>query len=118
MDNNKYINQDDDQITELIKIIGGDNIWTSEDYFLCKSKAEAIYNAGYRKQAKDINNRNLKAQIARLQRRINVYEKRKSDLETCKSDLSTHGHWSLGYHTGRLSAMEESLDILEDIFNE
>ena len=112
---NKYM---DDQINELIKIIGGDDIWTHEDYFLCKSKAEAIYNAGYRKQAEDVSNRNLKSQIARLQRRIKVYEKRKSDLENRKSDLSIHGHWALGYHTGRLSAMEESLDILEDVFDE
>ena len=53
----------------------------------------------------------LKRQIARLQPRVN-------DLEARKAHLSVHGHQDLGYFRGKLSAMQDIAEELEEILKE
>ncbi len=48
----------------------------------------------------------LKRQIERIRKRIQEYEEK-------KEVLSAHGHWSLGYYQGKLSALEDWLDYVQ-----
>ena len=51
--------------------------------------------------------RQLERQIERIKKNIEIYKVR-------EKSLSAHGYWSLGYYQGKLTAMEDSLDDLEE----
>ncbi len=52
--------------------------------------------------------RQLKRQIERIRKRIQEYEEK-------KETLSVHGYWSLGYYQGKLSALEDWLDCMQEL---
>lgn len=54
-----------------------------------------------------MNKRQIERQIERTKKHIADYEAR-------KDDLSVHGYWSLGYYQGKLTAMEDALDDIEE----
>lgn len=49
-----------------------------------------------------------------IQRSIERTKKHIADYETRKDNLSIHGYWSLGYYQGKLTAMEDALDDIEE----
>lgn len=51
--------------------------------------------------------RQIERQIERTKKHIAEYEAR-------KDSLSVHGYWSLGYYQGKLTAMEDALDDIEE----
>ena len=46
----------------------------------------------------------------RLKRMIQRAEEKLKDLKEREEHLSKHGHWDIGYFTGRISVLEEWLD--------
>ena len=50
----------------------------------------------------------LKRQIERIRKRIKEYEEK-------KETLSVFGYWSLGYDHGKLSALEDWLDCMQEL---
>ena len=50
----------------------------------------------------------IKRQIERIRKRIQEYEEK-------KETLSVHGHWSLGYYQGKLSALEDWLNSMQEL---
>ena len=50
----------------------------------------------------------IKRQIERIRKRIQEYEEK-------KETLSVHGYWSLGYYQGKLSALEDLLDFMQEL---
>lgn len=52
--------------------------------------------------------RHLKRQIERIRKRIQEYEEK-------EKTLSVHGYWSLGYYRGKLSALEDWLDYMQEL---
>ena len=48
-------------------------------------------------------------EVRRVHRKIQRFQKRINELENI--DKSCHGHWSLGWYTGVVSALEDLLDI-------
>lgn len=53
---------------------------------------------------------NILSDKRRLMHRIERTKKEIEKLEANRTSLSVHGHWSLGYHKGKLSVLEECLD--------
>ena len=51
--------------------------------------------------------RQIERQIERTKKHIAEYEAR-------KDSLSIYGHWSLGYHQGKLTIMEGALEDIEE----
>ena len=49
-----------------------------------------------------------------LQRQIERTKKHIAEYEARKDSLSIHGYWSLGYYQGKLTAMEDVLDDIEE----
>ena len=49
-----------------------------------------------------------------IQRQIERTKKHITDYEIRKDNLSVHGYWSLGYYQGKLTAMEDALDDIEE----
>ena len=49
-----------------------------------------------------------------LQRQIERTKKHIADYEARQDNLSVHGYWSLGYYQGKLTAMEDALDDIEE----
>ena len=49
-----------------------------------------------------------------IQRSIERTRKHIADYEARKDDLSIHGYWSLDYYQGKLTAMEDALDDIEE----
>lgn len=49
-----------------------------------------------------------------IQRLIERTKKHIAEYEARKDSLSVHGYWSLGYYQGKLTAMEDALDDIEE----
>ena len=49
-----------------------------------------------------------------IQRQIERTKKHIADYEARQDNLSVHGYWSLGYYQGKLTAMEDALDDIEE----
>ena len=49
-----------------------------------------------------------------IQRQIERTKKHIADYEARQDNLSIHGYWSLGYYQGKLTAMEDALDDIEE----
>ena len=49
-----------------------------------------------------------------IQKQIERTKKHIADYEERKDNLSVHGYWSLGYYQGKLTAMEDALDDIEE----
>ena len=49
-----------------------------------------------------------------IQRQIERTKKHIADYEARKDNLSVHGYWSFGYYQGKLTAMEDALDDIEE----
>lgn len=52
---------------------------------------------------------------SRVERKIARNKKRIKEYEDNKSNLSEHGHWSLGYYIGITSELENLLDDINDL---
>lgn len=53
----------------------------------------------------------IKKRIARIQERVKIYEEL---YEGKEMSLAYHGGFTLGYWKGKLSALEDILDMIED----
>ena len=49
-----------------------------------------------------------------IERQIERTKKHIADYEARKDNLSVHGYWSFGYYQGKLTAMEDALDNIEE----
>lgn len=49
-----------------------------------------------------------------IERQIERTKKHIAEYEAREDSLSVHGYWSLGYYQGKLTAMEDALDDIEE----
>jgi hypothetical protein len=63
----------------------------------------------------EINDVKLQKYRDRVQRKIDRNIKRIEVYKSNKDNLSVHGHWSLGYHLGITSELENLLDDIDEL---
>ena len=68
---------------------------------------------GFSRYEPMVNNK-LNPIIKKLKRRLKRAEERYLILKSKENNLSEHGRWELGYWEGRISALEDCIDDLEE----